>query len=540
MSCITGNKKLIQMKLRSFLFPLFCFLLLSPLLSYSQKRIDILNAGSLKSDNNIANGAKRLIGDVRLKHEAVLMFCDSAYLYSDNSMDAFGHVHIQQADSIHLYGDFLKYNGNTKKAVLTKNVIVDKGDMRLTTQELIYSIATSIGSYVVSAKIVNKENVLTSEQGYFFAKTNDLTFKKNVVLTNPQFVINCDTMRYNTSSRITYFKGPTTIKSKENLIYCEDGWYDTSNDLSRFSKNSYILTQQQKMLGDSLYYDRKKGIGKAKHNVQIIDTTQKLTITGNLALHYEFEDLSIVTGRALLIQISDRDTLYLHADTLKALGESSKDTLMIKKIKQSKSKKETSAISKRNDSTYSHDNQKLFAYHKVKFFRKDLQGKCDSLIYTTIDSTMKLFGKPVIWSEENQLTADSIKLITGEKSIKTLELNGTGFIVSSGDSLHFNQIRGKYMKGFFADNKLLLVNVEGNGQTIYYPKDKKELKAANRADCSDLRILFKDEKIDRITFITKPEATLYPMDKVDVKELKLKDFIWRVKERPNEFRDIFN
>jgi lipopolysaccharide export system protein LptA len=521
----------------------FCILFITPFFSYSQssvktagKKIEILNAGALKFDDEIGNGAKRLIGDVRLKHESVLMFCDSAYLYNDNSMDAFGHVHIQQADSIHLYGDLLKYNGNTKKAILTKNALATKGDMQLTTQELNYDISTSVGYYNVSAKIVNKENVLTSEQGYFFAKTNDLTFKKNVVLTNPQFVINCDTMRYNTSSKITYFKGPTTIKSKENLIYCEDGWYDTSKDLSRFSKNSYILTQEQKMFGDSLYYDRKKGIGRAKNNVQIIDTAQKLTITGDLALHYEFDDLSIVTGKALMKQISGTDTLYLHADTLKAMGESS-DTVAVKKMLERK--KTNPGLSKKNDTTYYHDNQRLFAYHKVKFFRNDLQGKCDSLIYTTIDSTMKLFGTPVLWSEENQLTSDSIKIITGKKSINTIELKGSGFIVSAEDSIHYNQIRGKYMKGFFKDNKLIRVNVEGNGQTIYYPTEKKQIKAVNRADCSDLRIMFKEEQIDRIIFITKPAATLYPLDKIDVKELKLKDFVWRKEERPKEVKDIF-
>jgi lipopolysaccharide export system protein LptA len=536
----TGNKKLIQMKLKSFLFPVFYFMIFLPLLSYSQKKIEILNAGSLKFDNEIGNGAKRLIGDVRLKHETVLMFCDSAYLYTNNSMDAFGHVHIQQADSIHLYGDLLKYNGNTKKAVLTKNVTMNKGDMQLTTQELTYDISTSVGFYVVSAKIVNKENVLTSDQGYFFAKTNDLTFKKNVVLTNPQFVINCDTMRYNTGSKITFFNGPTTIKSKENLIYCEDGWYNTSTDMSRFSKHSYILTQEQKMLGDSLFYDRKNGIGKAKHNVQIIDTTQKLTITGDLALHYELEDLSIVTGQALLMQFSEKDTLFLHADTLKALGESSNDTILSNKISKLNAKKGSAPLSKRNDTTYSHDNQRLFAYHNVKFLRTDIQGKCDSLIYTTIDSTMKLFGMPVLWSEENQLTADSIKIVTGEKSIKTMELKGTGFLVSSEDRVHFNQVRGKYMKGFFSKNELLLVNVEGNGQTIFYPKDKNVITAVNRADCSDLRVTFKEEQIDKITFITKPEATLYPLDKIDVKELILKDFVWRKSERPLVLKDIFN
>lgn len=557
----TGNKKLITTKIRSFLFPVFYFLLFTPLLSYSQseiksggKKIKIEHANSLKFAKELGDGAQRLIGDVRFSQDNTLMFCDSAYVYKDNSLDAFGHIHIQQGDSIHLYGELLKYNGNTKKALITKNVVVNKGDMQLTTEELNYDIATSVGYYVTPARIINKENTLTSNTGYFFAKSNDLTFRKNVVLTNPQFVINCDTMRYNTTSKITFFVGPTTIKSKDNLIYAEDGWYDTYNDQSRFSKNSYILTKEQKMYGDSLYYDRKKGIGKAIKNVQIIDTTQNLNIKGAYAIHYEFKDLSIVTGDALMTQIYEKDTLYLHADTLKAIGNNkkvtstpnktgSKDSLknIPKEITQ-KRLKSIKIVGK--DTTYTYEivkvqQQQLFAYHKVKFFKKDLQGKCDSLYYNSMDSTMRMYGQPVLWSDENQLTSDSVKVITGSKSIRKIELKGAAFIVSEEDSLRFNQIRGKMMTGYFQKNKLYLINVEGNGQTLYFIKEKEELKAVNRADCSDLKVYLKNSKIDKITFITKPDATLFPLDQVDVKELKLKDFNWKKKDRPNTAKEIF-
>lgn len=536
----TGNRNFNLIKIRSVLFPVFYFLLFTPLLSYSQshvnaggKKVEIINAGSLKFDKNLGGGAKRLIGNVQFKQDNTLMFCDSAYFYNDNSLDAFGHVHIQQMDSIHLYGDLLKYNGNTKKAVLSKNVIVNKGDMQLTTDILNYDMSTSVGFYTTSGKIVNKENVLTSTTGYYFAKTNDINFKKNVVLTNPQFVINTDTMRYNSNSKITYFLGPTTIKSKTNMIYCEDGWYDTFKDQSRFSKNAFILTQEQKMFGDSLYYDRKKGIGRAIKNIQIIDTAQHMNIKGDYAIHHEFTDLSIVTGHALLTQIHEKDTLYLHADTLKAKGEDRK-LKGVDSVKNIGLKKDT--INKR---------QQLFAYHKVKFFKNDMQGKCDSLVFITTDSAMNMYGRPTLWSEENQLTADSIKLITGNKSLRSMELKGNGFIVSQEDTMRYNQIRGKYMKGFFKENKLIRVNVEGNGQTIYYAKEKdsktkkEEIKAVNRADCSDLNIYLKANQIDHITFITKPDAILYPLNQVDVKELKLKNFTWREHERPMTAKDIF-
>jgi len=518
---------------------MFCFLSISPFL-FSQntvkvngKKVEIVNADVLKFDNTIGNGARRLIGNVQFKQENTLMFCDSAYFYSNNSLDAFGHVHIQQPDdTTNLYGDVLNYDGNTKKAILTKNVVLDKGDMHLTTDVLNYNTSTRIANYVTPGRIISKENILTSEQGYFFGKTDDLTFKKNVVLTNPQFVINCDTMRYNIVSKITYFKGPTTIKSKENLIYCEDGWYNTQKDLSRFTKNSYILTHDQKMWGDSVFYDRKKGQGKAVHHVQIVDTIQHLTITGDIATHDEFRDLSIVTGKPELMQIGEKDTLYLHADTLKSLGNNQrKDADTLHKKLPAVASDSVKAI----DTTAS----KLFAYHHVKFFRKDLQGTCDSMVYTSTDSTMRLYTNPTLWSESNQLTGDSVWLVVGGKSLNTMELFGTAFIVSQEDSLRYNQIRGKYMKGFFKNNELYRVNVEGNGQTIYYVKEDEKIKSVNRADCSDLHIFLKNRQMDKINFITRPDATLFPLNKVDIKDLKLKGFLWRAERRPMNRADIF-
>lgn len=306
-------------------------LVLSPLLSYSQKKLEIIHAGSLKFDESLGNGAKRLIGDVQFKHDDALMFCDSAYFYNDNSLEAFSNVHIQQNDTINLYGDHLRYTGNDKKAIITGNVIVIKGDMQLTTNALNYDLSTSVGFYIDFGRIINKDNELVSQQGYLYSKTNDLYFKKNVILTKkakeakkPEFTINCDTMRYNTASKITYFYGPTTIKSDSNLIYCEDGWYDTEKELARFSKNSYILTDEQKMVGDSVFYDGKNNIGKALKNVQIIDTSQNSIIKGDYAIHYELTDLSIVTENAVFIKMFDNDTLFLHADTLKAQGLSEK------------------------------------------------------------------------------------------------------------------------------------------------------------------------------------------------------------------------
>ncbi len=493
---------------------LLILFLAAPCFLYSQKKvkqIEFRGANSLEVAPDIAKGAKRLIGNVSFAHDNVVMYCDSAYFYSSNKLDAFGNVRIQQGDSISLYGDLLKYDGNTRKAEMQKNVRMVEKDMNLTTDFLYYDLSTNVAYYTTGGTLTSKNNTLKSQHGYYHSASKEFSFKKNVVLTNPEYQMNCDTLRYNTLNKTAYFLGPTTIKSNGNFIYCEDGWYDTNRDVSRFSRKAYIISREQKLRGDSVFYDRKKGFGRAVKNVSITDTIQNLTIRGDYAENYEESQRSIVTGNAQLVQAYDGDTLFLHADTLKAAMEKIKDI----------------------------EHRVLFAYRKVKFFKSDIQGKCDSLVYTYSDSTMRLFRGPVLWSEKNQLTAEKVELVTSNGEMKSMRLENTAFIISQEDTTKFNQIKGKNMRGSFVDNKLRRIYVEGNGQTLYFAKDKNKIIGVNRSDCSDILILLKNNEIEKITFITKPDATLHPPGSLPAEEMKLKDFIWKGDERPLTRNDIF-
>lgn len=484
--------------------------------SFAQTQLEIKNAGALKFDESLGDGAKRLIDNVHLQHENILVFCDSAYFYNDNSIDAYGNVNIQQDDSIQLFGDYIHYDGNTKKALVKGNVKLIKGDMHLSTNRLNYNLNKSIGLYNTFGTITNGNNILTSEQGEFYAKQNDLYFKKNVVVTQkvkheagPPFIINCDTMRYNTTSKTTYFYGPTTITSDSAFIYCEDGWYNTNTKISRFTQNGYIQTSEHKLIGDSVFYNASTNIGRAIGNVQLIDTTNKTTIKGHYAIHYENDGLSVVTDSVIVIKYFDNDTLYLHSDTLKAIN---------------------------NELT---GEQSLLVYNHVKFFKNDVQGKCDSLTYIYKDSALILNDAPVIWTENNQLSADTIKLFLGNSSIKGVNLIDNSFIASEKDSLYFNQIRGKKMDAFFNDTTLYLIKVVGNGQTLYYVENEKTKKVGgvNFIECSNINIYLKNKDISKINFMTKPEAVASPLHQQEVSELK--GFNWREKERPKSIEDIF-
>jgi lipopolysaccharide export system protein LptA len=494
------------------------------------KQINLKHANSLKGSGK--GGYQRLIGAVQFEQQGMNMTCDSAHFYSEkNSLDAFGNVHIQQGDSINMYGQKLNYDGNTRKAQLSDNVSMTDGDMTLSTDAIVYDLNEKVASYTKFGKIVDKENTLTSSNGTYSTESKMLSFRGSVVLINPEYVMRCDTLHYFPLSKVAYFFGPTTIKAtnNSNFIYCENGFYDTNNDVCQFQKNAYIITKDQTLKGDSIWYNRKLGIGKAMKNVEIIDTTQKITIRGELAIHNDFTDESMITDHALFIQAFKEDSLFLHADTLKSI--TLHDSLETKK--KNVDEDDTShTIQKEPDRV-------VLGYNNVRFYKKDLQGKCDSLNWTSADSTMRLFGDPVLWSGGSQLTAEKVFILTSHGEIMRLNMDNNAFIISKEDSTRFNQIKGKKMVGYFKDNELYQIYVEGNGQTLYYAKDQGLIMGVNRADCSSLKIGIKDDEVQSISFFNHPEATLYPPLDLSPKEALLKDFRWREKEQPLSVNDLF-
>ena len=504
----------------------FALILTFSAICQKPEKIELVNADVSEFDQELNANATRLLGNVIFRHQNATMYCDSAYLYrNENRIEAFNNIRIKQGDSLDLTGKRLLYNGDTKMAQVFDDVVMKDRRMTLNTSRLDYDMNNDIAFYTDSGHIVDGENILTSKLGYFYSDSHDLFFRNSVLLINPKYTMNCDTLRYNTLNKTAFFLGPTFIHSSDNIIYCENGWYNTETQKSNFKTNSYLQTKEQRLKGDSVNYDRNKGIGKVYGNVLIEDTTNKLLISGDYGEYHELTDSSWVTGHAMMTQIYEGDSLFLHGDTLLAIGTGTKDSI------QSNQKKKN-----------------LYAFHNVKLFKKDLQGACDSLVYNRKDSTIRLYYLPVLWSGLNQLTADSITLQTSNSEITNIFLVNNSFITAiadsdqtvSIDSTRYNQIRGKNMTGFLIENKLYKIDVNGNGQTIYYAKNNKQKNfAVNRADCSDLVIYVDDNKVKSITLLNAPDGTLYPIRQLSVSELRLKGFSWYGQRRPKTKIDIF-
>jgi lipopolysaccharide export system protein LptA len=522
-------------------------LLLSHFFAQAQQvsKVEIVNADSFEFDEDLGNGAKRLLGHVQFKQDNVLMFADSAYYYDNNALDAFGNIHINQGDSVHLYGDFLKYNGNTKAATVTGKVVTLKDkEMTLTSTQLDFNMQSNIGYYNKKGKIVTKENTLTSQNGYYYSNQKNLFFKKDVILVNPDYKMYCDSLRYNTVNETAFFNGPTNIISESNKIYCENGWYNTKNDVAQFNKNAWLKSKEQKLHGDSLFYDSKNGYGRAIKNVEVLDSAQKLSIKGNYLEYFEMQEKSIVTDNAVMIQYFKTDTLYLHADTLKATYDSTYFALKKIKEKEAKSKnkgKKDEKVKIQMEDSVAAAHRLIFAYYKVKFFKSDLQGLCDSLAYAAVDSLMRLFVRPMLWSDASQLTAEFINIKLYDGKIYKLNMNNNAFIISQYDSLRFNQIKGKRMIGHFVDNDLRKIDVNGNGETVYYIKDDDDgsLTGVNKAECSDMSIYINDDKVEKLKMFKKPSGIMHPPTDVSPSEMQLKDFAWYKEYRPLNQNDIF-
>jgi len=479
-------------------------------MAQDKKKINILNADNLRFDRKLGD-VRRLLGNVRLEHDNTYMNCDSAYLYQNtNEVEAYGHIFITRGDTLELYGNYLKYSGDTKLAELRGDVkLIDKETV-LTTDYLDFDLNNDLGYYHNMGHIFDGENNLSSMNGIYYSQTGLFQFQDSVVVVNPEYVIYADTMDYYTETKITSFFGPTEIIGDSSYIYCEYGWFDTMNDISRFSKNAILIDRDQTIKGDSLFYDKNNGIGQAYGHVAFIDTAQNIILKGNEGYFQREPEYSMLTDSALFIQVLDEnDSLYLHADTLQS----------------------------KLDSTGQH--KIMSAYYAARVFSEDLQARCDSLSYSFADSVIRFYGEPIIWTGETQLTSDFTLLRTRNRKAEKMELYGSAFIISEEDTMHYNQIKGKNMVGFFIDNKIYKIDVSGNGQTIYFPVEETEIVGQNFAESSDIILYIKNNRIHRIKLINEPDGILKPTFEIRSEETRLEGFNWQGHKRPENVLDLF-
>ncbi len=509
------NPKGIKRLLCSFLLGML------PNVFWAQSQIKIEQADKLFFDKTQGN-AQKLLGNVKFSHQNAVMHCDSAYFFSEtNRVDAFGNIHIIENDTLHLFGDTLHYFGNTKKIKITGNVLLQTQSIELKTNQLLYDRQNNTAYYIGGGEITHKSQQLklTGKTGTYNVAGGLFSFKHNVQLTHPDFTLQADTFQYQYRQSKAIFISPTYIQLKDSVrIYTENGWYLLKKGVGEYYFPTKIFFENREISADTLWINQKELWAYGRSGLKVTDTANAVILGAQYGYINQREDSVFLTQLPYLQQFADSDTLTFIADTIIITQDSLSPNV-------------TNVADSLKPAPVRH----IYAYRNVRFFKKDLQGKCDSMVYHSTDSLLQLFTEPVIWSGINQMTADSVSMKIFDGNINRLYLRQNAFICSLTDSVlgFYDQISGKNMTGYFHDNKITKVFVEKNAQTLYYALDDNgKYIGVNKAFASNLEIRFKKEKIHRIVYLSKPSAKFIPLKQMAESDKFFKGFRWRAKQKP--------
>ena len=480
------------------------------------KQINIVYGANFTKDESQYPGASIFSKDdrqVQFEHQGADLWCDIAIFYQkENRLRAIGNIRLQQGDSIRMTSGKIDYDGDQKLAKAWESVVLTNAGTTLHTDTLYFDREAQQAYYTSGGTIVDSTNTLTSKVGRYFMQPKKYQFLDSVFIRNPDYTLESSRLDYYTTSGNAYMYGPSTITGKTYKIYCERGFYDTNIESGYGIKNTKINYNNRIIEGDSVYFDKASQFASATNHIKVTDTINNGVIRAHYAEVYKARDSVFATKRAVSVSLVQQDSLYIHGDTLMITGKP--------------------------------DERVLRAFHRARFYKTDLSGKCDSIHFEQKTGVTQLIRDPVLWNVENQMTGDSILLISDMETEKldSLKVINNAFIIAQ-DTIGmkgYNQAKGKNLYGKFIDNELKIVDLVKNTEVIYYLyNDAQELIGIDKTICSSIRMTMANNDIEDITFFTNPDGDIFPESKLPENSRRLKGFIWRGDERIRKMEDIF-
>ena len=451
--------------------------------SWAQERtlIHIEHANQLHK--TLGSDAILLKGSVHIRHDNTHFHCDSAYFYEEqNSFNAFQNVHIRVNDSIDMYSRTMNYDGDRRFAEFFDDVRMMDDSTLLETEYMTYDRNLHLACYPNHGVTTRGDKRLVSDKGYYRDDLKELRFFRNVEATSPKYRMVTDTLYYNTRTEKMWFQGGGTMTNENN----------------------------QTIIADSLLYDCQKHFTQANHDIQIIDTAYKVIMFGQYAELWEKTGRSFATDRAYVVYYDDPDSLFISSDTL------------FYRFK-----------------TELNDEEEILGRRHVRFYKSDMQGRCDTMTYDMADSTIKMRVDPVLWADGSQMTGDRIDIRIAHHSIDSLFQRGNAFIISKDTVEGYNQINGHDMMSKFKDGGIDHIKVTGDAKVIsWLREDDASLIGINKSNAKQMRIVMKDKGISLIKFYENINETLYPEKDLKESDRYLDGFLWREEERPQSKDDV--
>ena len=510
----------------TYILILYC--LLSTISAFSQepKKIDYTSDRTLKDENKYPGAIilSKVTNQVHFIHEGIEIWCDQAIHYDqENFFKAYGNVRMQQGDTVTMQSKYAEYNGTTQFAFASGDVKMSRPQSSIETDTLFFDRVKQQAYYRSGGTVRDTASVLTSRIGRYYMDQDKYSFLSNVVVTNPKYTINSQQLDFYSESGHAYLYGPTTINSETSTVYCERGFYDTRGDVGYFVKNSRIDYENRILEGDSLYFNRAKSFASGTNNIKVTDTLNHSLITGHYAEVYREKDSVFITKRALAATIQDNDSIFIHSDTLMVTGKP--------------------------------ENRIVRGFYNVRLYKSDLSGKSDSIYVNQKKGITKLINigtapvssvskkrTPIIWSGNNQMTGDTIHLLSNTETEKldSLKVFYDAFLVQKDSIEGYNQVKGKELTGLFVNNELYQVDIIKNTETIYYSRnEEKELLGINKTLSSSIKILFENKTIKDIYYYKQVDGTLTPPEEFPPNARELPGFNWRGEEQLLQKSDLF-
>ncbi len=486
--------------------------------SIKDERVYLVHSDELYYDIYGPNPDAQIVkGNVSFKHKGGHLLCDSAYFYQQqNSVRAMGNVRFTQGDTLSLKCERGFYDGQLQMMEARRNVILKHRKQTLYTDSLNYDRIWENAYFYDGGKLVDGKQQLVADWGTYNTATKQAVFYYNVVMLGDKQRVETDTLYYDTQTSIAHVVGPSVITQDSSVVTTTDGYFHSKTDRSELYGRSTIVNGPKKITADSLYYEKSTGEAEGFGRVIYVDSLNKNELHGDHVRYNEQTGSGYATRKALVKDYSQKDTLYLHSDTIKLF-----------------------TFNINTDSVY----RRVHAYNKVSAYRADLQAICDSLVGDSRDSCMVMYNDPIIWNQGRQILGEIIKVYSNDSTIREAHVIGQAMSIEKCDEEnHYNQISASFIDADFTGGKLRTVQAQGNVRVIFYPVDEKDssLMLLNYTETDTLKMYMDENRQLEKIWTNKHVSNMYPMSQIPTDKYKLQNFAWFEELRPKNKDDVFN
>ncbi len=534
----------------------------------SINKIYIINGNSIRFITlDDSTNLKTLAGNAIVQQGKTKLSGDSIVINErTNIAEVFGHVHINDADTVNTYADYLRYVGKERIAYLKRNIKLTDGKASLVTNDLVYNVATGVATYQGGGKVVNGSTVLTSTDAVYYSDTKDVFFKKYVHLVDPKYDIVADSLRYNTGFKVATLISPTLVKTKDGkTLRSNNGIYNLQTGIAEFYGRTMISDSTFSTIADTTFNDDATGISILKGRAKFVDSINHIIVVGDYIESNKKTNSFLATRKPVIVLVKNKDSTYIAADTLFS-GLRVYDSSMRKTIVKKDALKNTIVVKDSAQNKLSLDSSKNFytkvdtvnnkptllntpkdsiryvlGYNHVRIYNDSSQAVCDSMYYSTEDSVFRMFRDPIVWKDKNQITGDTMYLFTEKQQPKRVYVFNNSQITNQQNPAMYNQSGGRTLNAYFIEGKIDYARVKGSpAETIFYAQDKDSAYIGmNRASGDVVDVYFVKEEVVKIKYINNVDGVMYPMNQIPSDKRYLKNFKWEDKRRPKNKLELF-